>query len=48
MGRSSMWGGVGDKIIELLGKEEISGGENGSVGIKCIKGEGRVGESGGE
>ena len=34
-----------EKIIELLGKEEISGGENGDVGIKCIKyikGEGRL------
>ena len=41
----------------LWGKGEISGGENGKVGIKCIKGEGRVwmreevervGEGGGE
>ena len=34
-----------EKIIELLGKEEISGGENGCMGIKCIKyikGEGRL------
>ena len=32
----------GEKIIELLRKEEISGGENGDVGIKYIKGEGRL------